>query len=65
MFLSRKSCFIMKFTLQNIIIEIIVECLNLVRPNICNGAFFAKIVNSLKPLSIFTKKLHCRCSTNL
>ena len=64
MFSSRKSCFIMKFTLQNIIIEIIVECLNLVQPNICNGDF-AKIVNSLKPLSIFTKRLHCRCSNNL
>ena len=25
--------------------------------------FFVKIVNSLKLLSIFAKKLHCRCST--
>ena len=25
--------------------------------------FFVKIVNSLKVLSIFAKKLHCRCST--
>ena len=25
--------------------------------------FFVKIINSLKVLSIFAKKLHCRCST--
>ena len=25
-------------------------------------SFFAKIVNSYKPLTIFAKKLYCRCS---
>ena len=30
--------------------------------NICDGAFFSKIVNSLKALSTFAKKLPCRCS---
>ena len=31
--------------------------------NIRDGAFLAKIVNSLTPLGIFAEKLHCRCST--
>ena len=30
---------------------------------ICDGALFSKIVNSLNPLSFFAKKITCRCST--
>ena len=30
--------------------------------NICDEAFFSKIVNSLKALSTFAKKFPCRCS---
>ena len=42
----------------------IFQTLSQTQSNICDGTFFSKIVNSLKALSIFAKKLPCRCSTS-